>query len=631
MDDTQLVAQARAGDRNALAAIYDRYADGVHDFCLSLLRNRANAGEALQETFLVAFSSLDRLAEPARLGAWLYSLAHRSILERIDAGAAGSRHDLIWGSGTPDERPARAELAEFVWQASGGLPEPDRALLDLHLRQGLEGIDLAGAAGVAVAQLDRHLERLEAQVERSLGALLVARTGRRSCPDLFALLQDWNGELTPEFRDQVRAHCDDCEVCNSRRRIVPNPLALLAAVPATPAPAYLRSVTLGKAELDAFERQGDVPPTRMPASAGWAFNREGFPDLNGEEPRSGFVPGPVPLGTAPTAVVPFLAGGAGAAARSSTAATSTAYIPPAERVTPRRDDHNRWGMLVGGLAGLIVLVAGGVVALNSRTKGSSGTVGIGVTTSTATATTTTSVRTTTPFTAVTAAPTLPPTTVATSSHLIVGGPKTLDLGDTANSTSVIVGNDGAAPLDFTAIASGLGLSVTPVSGSLASGASLTLTVALDRTAPPPGPFSGTVLIASLGSSTTVMVSANVDAGPTISEPPNQRPALVYTGKCLLHPMSTASAISATVTGPLPMRVVVLHWQGSGVVGAAGSAAGTISMTAPGASTNYAATLGPFTPAGAATNAGGTVDWWITAIDSADATSSSMHYTLAVAC
>ena len=39
-DDAELVRAATAGDRGAFAAIYDRYADRLHDFCWSVLRDR---------------------------------------------------------------------------------------------------------------------------------------------------------------------------------------------------------------------------------------------------------------------------------------------------------------------------------------------------------------------------------------------------------------------------------------------------------------------------------------------------------------------------------------------------------------------------------------------------------------
>ena len=41
--DAEFVAGILAGDREAFTAVYDRYADRLYDFCLSMLRNRPDA------------------------------------------------------------------------------------------------------------------------------------------------------------------------------------------------------------------------------------------------------------------------------------------------------------------------------------------------------------------------------------------------------------------------------------------------------------------------------------------------------------------------------------------------------------------------------------------------------------
>jgi DNA-directed RNA polymerase specialized sigma24 family protein len=69
--DAELVAAAIAGDRGAFAAIYDRYADRLHDFCWSLLRDRDEAADATQDAFLLAAERLGQLRDPERLRPWL--------------------------------------------------------------------------------------------------------------------------------------------------------------------------------------------------------------------------------------------------------------------------------------------------------------------------------------------------------------------------------------------------------------------------------------------------------------------------------------------------------------------------------------------------------------------------------
>ncbi len=661
MDDAQLVAGALAGDRNAYAAIYDRYADRIHDFCSSILRSRADAAAALQETFLVAFEVLDQLAEPARLRPWLFALAHRTVLEEAaDHGdsLAGDAADLLWGStgptgslgagagagstGSPEGRLSRAEMAEFVWQASAGLSARDRVLLDLHLRQGLDGRDLASAAGVPAPQLDNRRERLETQIERSLGALVVARTGRRSCPNLSALLGQWDGRMTPEFRDQVRAHVDDCEICNSRRRIAPSPLALLGAAPLVPAPAYLRSVVLGKAEFDDVER-ADGSGGRLLARAGWAFNRDGFPVLSGGAATGGAGAAAgggdggdftrparsigstalIPADRAEWSTGPVFASTRPPAAARPAAGTTPAGAPPVEPPQwrgydgPSSGDRDRRGMVVGALAGLIILLAAVVIVVSNRTSGNSRTVGLAVTTSTATATTQTSDTTVTTATPVVTPTTVVTTTIASNGHLIVhGASKALNLGTAASSASVMIGNDGQAPLDFVVTASGVGLTVGPISGTLAPDGGQTLTVAFDRTASSPGPFTGAIKISSPGGSATVNVTAVVDPGPTIVGEVSSQPT-VFTGNCPSNPIATSAVISAQVTGSQPLNVVVLHWQSSIPAGT-----GTMTMTASGST--YSGQLGPY-------RATGSVDWWIAAIDMAGVSTMTAHQMLVVSC
>jgi RNA polymerase sigma factor (sigma-70 family) len=254
--DAELVADVLTGDRAAFAEIYDRHADRLYDFAHSMLRNREDASDAVADAFVTLAEKLGQLREPDRLRPWLYAIVRAECLRRIKGrqrfvfGGDDRLTDMADTAPSADDLAAASELQQLVWDAAGGLVERDRALLDLHLRQGLDGADLGEAMGVSAASAYVMMNRLRGQLERSVGALLVAKTGRSDCADLDNTLTDWNGEFSPLVRKRVARHVDNCPQCLARKSAMASPLALFAGVPAFAAPAGLRDRVLSSVTLE---------------------------------------------------------------------------------------------------------------------------------------------------------------------------------------------------------------------------------------------------------------------------------------------------------------------------------------------------------------------------------------------
>jgi hypothetical protein len=75
------------------------------------------------------------------------------------------------------------------------------------------------------------MSRARDQLTASVGALLVARTGRDECATLDRLLREWDGELTVLLRKRLSRHIEHCDICSDRRRRELQP-ALLSLWPA---------------------------------------------------------------------------------------------------------------------------------------------------------------------------------------------------------------------------------------------------------------------------------------------------------------------------------------------------------------------------------------------------------------
>jgi hypothetical protein len=134
----------------------------------------------------------------------------------------------------------RAELRVLVGAALAGLNPGEREIIELNLRHDLDGADLADALGVSRNQAHALASRARSQFETSLGALLVARSGREDCPDLDAILAGWDGQLTVLLRKRVNRHIERCDVCGDRRRRQLSPAMLLSMLPVVMLPAGLR-------------------------------------------------------------------------------------------------------------------------------------------------------------------------------------------------------------------------------------------------------------------------------------------------------------------------------------------------------------------------------------------------------
>lgn len=270
MDDAQLARRAATGERAAWGEIYDRYADRLHDYCFSILRDRHEAADALHEAFLTASTKIGQLRDPERLRPWLYAICRTQALAMVrhrsretPSDSVSDMAELIPMFSAADGVEVQ-ELRRLVWEAAGGLAPRDRSVLDLHLRHGLEGKELGEALGVNPHHATVLLSRVREQVERSLGALLVGRLGRRDCPQLDELLAGWDGSLTPLLRKRVARHIDGCGECGERRRRMVSPLALLSGVPMLPAPPELREPILDGVVLRSYNQalgRGEAVPT----------------------------------------------------------------------------------------------------------------------------------------------------------------------------------------------------------------------------------------------------------------------------------------------------------------------------------------------------------------------------------
>jgi RNA polymerase sigma factor (sigma-70 family) len=235
MRDSEVVTAIAAGDPAGLAEAYDRYAGPLFSFCRRMLREPADAADVVQDTFVIAVPRMSSLRDPERLRSWLYTVARNECLRRLRGLSLQAR--LEEAPEVTDEAAdvaadvEKAELRALVREALPGVAPAEQEVLELQLRHGLAADEVASVLGVSRNHAHALMSRARSQLETSLGALMVARTGRRDCPELDAMLGGWDGRLTVLLRKRVNRHVERCAICSRRREQELTPSMLLGVAP----------------------------------------------------------------------------------------------------------------------------------------------------------------------------------------------------------------------------------------------------------------------------------------------------------------------------------------------------------------------------------------------------------------
>ena len=71
------------GDTHAFEVLVERYKDLVFTLTLRMLKNREEAEEVAQDTFIKAYKSLNRFKGDSKFSTWIYKIAYNTSLDRL--------------------------------------------------------------------------------------------------------------------------------------------------------------------------------------------------------------------------------------------------------------------------------------------------------------------------------------------------------------------------------------------------------------------------------------------------------------------------------------------------------------------------------------------------------------------
>ncbi|MDQ6749588.1 MAG: RNA polymerase sigma factor [Actinomycetota bacterium] len=241
LGDERLARLVGDGSERAFAALYQRYHQPLYRYCRSMLRDDADAQDALQSAFAGALVALRRDQRDAPLRPWLYRIAHNeaiSLLRRRrpeDAFSEGSGPASASAS-AQDVAEERARLALLLADLRE-LPERQRGALVMRELSGLSHEDAALALGISVGAAKQTVF----EARRSLAEFSEGRA--MACEEICRTVSDGDGRALRSRR--VRAHLRDCAGCAAFAAAIPARAADLRAL-APPLPGVAAAGLLAR-------------------------------------------------------------------------------------------------------------------------------------------------------------------------------------------------------------------------------------------------------------------------------------------------------------------------------------------------------------------------------------------------
>jgi len=165
LPDVELARRVAAGSHEAFTVLMRRYNQRLYRVARSVLKDDAEAEDAVQEAYLLAYRAIGRFRGDARLSTWLVRIVVNEAVTRLRKRGRSAEVIRLDGDAEPDSEIAEADMDEATPE------QPEHAALRAETRRLLESkIDELPDAFRVVFVL-RALEELS--VEETAAALAV--------------------------------------------------------------------------------------------------------------------------------------------------------------------------------------------------------------------------------------------------------------------------------------------------------------------------------------------------------------------------------------------------------------------------------------------------------------------------
>jgi RNA polymerase sigma-70 factor (ECF subfamily) len=151
MQERKMIDNSITSDRKMQIQLYNAFHKKMYNSCFRILRDRYEAEDAMQESFLKVFASIDKYDSETSFDAWILRIAINTAIDRlrknkiefIDYNETVLSNQIDDSDSEEEERELVMEKVEQIKAAIEQLPNTARLIVNLYLIEGYDHEEIA--------------------------------------------------------------------------------------------------------------------------------------------------------------------------------------------------------------------------------------------------------------------------------------------------------------------------------------------------------------------------------------------------------------------------------------------------------------------------------------------------------
>ncbi len=171
----QLIQLCKTGDQRAQMEVYNRYYKAMFNAAYRIVKDKFEAEDIMQDSFLSAFTKLDSLKDPKTFGSWLKKIVINNSIYHYNKSAKYSEvplDDVLYkvedSSGIPDNYEFTNIKAKQVLESMKSLKDNYRISLTLNLIEGYDYDEICEIMNISYANCRTTISRAKESLRNKM-------------------------------------------------------------------------------------------------------------------------------------------------------------------------------------------------------------------------------------------------------------------------------------------------------------------------------------------------------------------------------------------------------------------------------------------------------------------------------